>query len=113
MFYVAYDIFQDVIDSIYVALDLKHVTHVTIRVTMTHPVDSILKVTEKLQALRERMGALDAERVALQQQIDACVNELGSTVEGQRLPPVGGTMTERILAVLRRNKHRPLSPRGR
>ncbi len=77
---------------------------------MNDSIDSILKVSQKLQTLRERMVALDAERVSLQQQIDACVNELGSTVEGQRLPPIEGTMAEQIVAVLQRNKHRPLAP---
>ena len=77
---------------------------------MSDPVDSILAVSRRLQELRERMMALDAERAALQQQIDACVNELSSTVEEQRIPPIEGTMAERIVAVLQRNKSRPLAP---
>ena len=77
---------------------------------MSDPVDSILAVSRRLQELRERMMALDAERAALQQQIDACVNELSSTVEEQRIPPIEGTMAERIIAVLQRNKNRPLAP---
>jgi len=77
---------------------------------MSHPVDSILEVSQRLQTLRERMVALDAERAEVQQQIDACVNELGATVEGQRLQPIEGTMAERIIGVLQRNKNRPLAP---
>jgi hypothetical protein len=46
----------------------------------------------------------------LQQQIEACVNELSSTVEEQRFPPIAGTMAEQIIAVLQRNKDRPLAP---
>ena len=77
---------------------------------MTHPVDTILEVSRKLQELRERMVALDTERAALQQQIDACVNQLSATVEGQRLPPIEGTLAQRIIAVLRRYKDRTLAP---
>ena len=77
---------------------------------MSHPVDPILEVSQRLQELRQRAVALDAERAALQQQIEACVNELSSTVEGQRLPPIAGTMAEQIIAVLLRNKDHPLAP---
>lgn len=77
---------------------------------MTYAVDSILDVSRRLQELRERMAAVDAERAALQQQIDACVNELSAMVEGQRLPPIAGTMAEQIIAVLQRHKDRPLAP---
>ena len=77
---------------------------------MTHPVDPILDVSRKLQELRERMVALDAERAALRQQIEQCVNELSSTVEEQRVPPLTGTLAERIIAALQRNRDRPLAP---
>jgi vacuolar-type H+-ATPase subunit I/STV1 len=77
---------------------------------MSHSVDRILEVSQRLQELRQRAVALDAERAALQQQIEACVNELSSTVEEQRLPPMAGTMAEQIIAVLQRNKTRPLAP---
>jgi hypothetical protein len=56
------------------------------------------------------MVALDLERAGLQQQIDACVNELSSKVEEQRLQPIAGPMAERIIGVLQRNKNRPLAP---
>ena len=77
---------------------------------MSHSVDRILEVSQRLQELRQRAVALDAERAVLQQQIEACVNELGATVEEQRLPPIAGTMAEQIIAVLQRNKDRPLAP---
>jgi hypothetical protein len=96
--------------------DLYHSIHdmnTAIRVIiklMSHPVDPILEVSQRLQQLRQRAVALDAERAALQQQIEACVNELSSTVEGQRLPPIAGTLAEQIIAVLQRNKDHPLAP---
>ena len=77
---------------------------------MTYAVDSILDVSRRLHELRERMATLDAERAALQQQIDACVNELSTTVEAQRLSPISGTMAEQIMAVLQRHKDHPLAP---
>src|SRR5258706_1375091 len=89
--------------------DMTTVIRVMIEV-MSHAVDPILEVSQRLHELRQRAVALDAERAALQQQIDACVNELSSTVEEQRLPPVAGTMAEQIIAVLQRNKDHPLAP---
>lgn len=89
--------------------DMKTATRVIIEV-MSHAVDPILEVSQRLHQLRQRAVALDGERSALQQQIDACVNELSSTVEGQRLPPIAGTLAEQIIAVLLRNKDHPLAP---
>jgi hypothetical protein len=77
---------------------------------MSHSVDRIIEVSQALQELRQRAVSLDAERAELQRQIEACVNELGATVEEQRLPPIAGTMAEQIIAVLQRNKDRPLAP---
>jgi len=78
--------------------------------SMSHPVDSILLVSQKLNELRERAVALDAERAAVQEQINDCLNELSSSLEGQRIPPPDGFLTDRIIAVLQQNRTRPMAP---
>ena len=125
-----YELFYDIIASDHGDNTINAVTIVLIHVTididvgiddtnndicamigvMSHSVDRILEVSQALQELRRRAVSLDAERAELQQQIEACVNELGATVEEQRLPPIAGTMAEQIIAVLQRNKDRPLAP---
>lgn len=78
---------------------------------MSHPVDSVLRVSQKLHELRERIVALDAERAALQQQLNACLEELNASVAEQRVPPPdSSTLTERVLTVLHQNRDRPLAP---
>lgn len=77
---------------------------------MSHPVDSVLRITETLQALRARIVALDAERATVQQQIDECLSTLSAAVEEQRVPLPDGTLAQRILIVLQQNRDRPLAP---
>lgn len=77
---------------------------------MHHPVDSVLQVSQRLQELRERMIALDTERDAIQRQIDDCLNELSSTIDGQRVPPPDGTLSQNVLLILQQNRNRPLAP---
>jgi len=91
---------------------IKHMNHVVsgIMEVMSHPVDPILDVSQRLKDIRERIVALDAERDELEAQLQQCLVQLSSTLEGQRLPPPDGTMSQRVIFVLKQNPDYPMAP---
>ena len=77
---------------------------------MNDPVTRVLDVSRQMHELRERLQQLDAERVEIQQQIAACMQQLAHVSGAQVVPPEGSTMSALILWALRRHPDRPLAP---
>ena len=74
---------------------------------MNASVQRVLDLSARLRELRDQFDRLDAERTAVQQQIDACMSELGAA-RGESEPMPEG-LANQIRWALRRSDH-PLAP---
>lgn len=75
---------------------------------MDDSVQRVLDLSTKLRELRDHLDRLDAERAAVQKQIEECMSQLGA-VRGSSEPMPQG-MANQIRWALRRHRDRPLAP---
>ena len=74
---------------------------------MSDTVQRILDLSARLRELRGQLDRLDAERAAVQEQIEECMAEMGAAGDEEPMPH---GMTDQIRWALRRHRDRPLAP---
>ncbi|HEY6136444.1 MAG TPA: hypothetical protein VI670_01640 [Thermoanaerobaculia bacterium] len=67
----------------------------------------ILDLSERLRELRGQLDRLDAERAAVQRQIDECMAEMGPPSDEEPMPE---GMAQQVRWALRRHRDHPLAP---
>ena len=75
---------------------------------MNDSVQQVLNLSARLRDLRDQLDRLDAERAAVQKQIDECMAQLGVARGAGEPMPQG--MANQIRWALRRHRDRPLAP---
>ena len=76
-------------------------------------VDAVQRVIDdgvQLQKLRARLADLDAERVNVEREINACMQRIAATAGGVVPPPANLKISQQILWVLRSNRDRAFAP---
>ena len=94
--------------AIYGPIDTNRAIHARIR-GMNYDVQRVLDLSARLRELRDQLDRLDVERAAVQQQIDACMSQLGAARSAESEPMPQG-MANQIRWALRRHRDRPLAP---
>src|ERR1051325_3727017 len=74
---------------------------------MSDTVQHILDLSERLRELRGQLDRLDAERAAVQRQIDECMAEMGPPSDEEPMPE---GMAQQVRWALRRHRDHPLAP---
>src|ERR1043166_1759846 len=76
-------------------------------------VDAVQRVIDdgvQLQKLRARLADLDAERVNVEREINACMQRIAATAGGVVPPPANLKISQQILWVLGSTRDRAFSP---
>ncbi len=76
---------------------------------MNDSIQRVLDISVRLRELRDQLDRLDAERAAVQQQIDVCMSQLGEARRAESEPMPQG-MANQIRWALRSHRDRPLAP---
>jgi len=75
---------------------------------MNDSVQRVLNLSTTLRELRGQLDRLDAERAAVQEQIDECMSQLGAVRRADEPMPQG--IANQIRWALRCHRDRPLAP---
>jgi len=77
---------------------------------MSDGIDVVLTISQRLDQLKNRLAALEAEKLAIKEEMAACMAQLAGTAGRNLPPPPNAAMKSQVLWVLQKYEDRALSP---
>ena len=76
---------------------------------MSEQIQRVVECSQRLIDLRHQLDEVEAQRNALNGEIDRCVAQLATLTGGQLVPPPNSSPSGRVILLLRRDPH-PMAP---